>query len=246
MRGAEGAFFLNPHVKDDRRYGMNVIEAAEQVGLSRLVYVSAYQPYANTPVLGAVLRTLLTWMAPRYAGKLDVSRRLMRSTVPHVELMPTNFFQNDETVREEIRSGTLLWPVGRKPVNRVDVRDIAAAAANALTDTTIPSGRYPLVGAEDLTGDDCARIWSAALGREVRHEAEDVAAWCAAAERAGEPRFTIDDYQISFGLMRRFGTPSTKDDVARTRRILGRAPRLYVEYVAYLSQRRPGGLGIAA
>ena len=37
MRGMNGVFFVTPHVPDDARLGLNVIDAAEKVGLSRMV-----------------------------------------------------------------------------------------------------------------------------------------------------------------------------------------------------------------
>ena len=199
--------------------------------------MSSYHPYANVPLIGEALGRLLVWLAPRYRGKWLVHRRLRRSRVPYVELLPTNFFQNDETVRPEILAGTFLMPVGRKGINRIDVRDIAVAVANALTDASIPTGMYPLVGAKDVTGDDCARVWSGVLGREVRFEGQDLAAWCKAAARAGEPQFTIDDFVVSFGLMARFGVSTTKDDLVRTVRILGRAPTAYEGFAEQARQR---------
>ncbi len=59
-----------------------------------------------------------------------------------------------------------LGPVG---VSAVDVRDIAEAAAIALTSDRHLAKTYNLVGPDILSGNLAASIWTNVLGKEVRY-----------------------------------------------------------------------------
>ena len=56
-----------------------------------------------------------------------------------------------------------------RSVNRVDVRDVAEIAAQALLRPCLPGGRATVIaGPESLSADDCAQIWTEESGRPVR------------------------------------------------------------------------------
>lgn len=83
-----------------------------------------------------------------------------------------SFFDNVLRQVPAIRAGKYYWPVA--PDRRLPgcaTRDIAAAAARLLCDP-LWTGRadVPVLGPEDLSGDDMVQIMSATLGRTVRYE----------------------------------------------------------------------------
>ncbi|WP_433663951.1 NAD(P)H-binding protein [Nocardia sp. CA-128927] len=68
----------------------------------------------------------------------------------------------------------------------VATRDIAAAAAGLLLDRSwTGTGEVPVLGPEDLSADDMARIMSEVLGRPVRYERQSVDDFRAALTRYG-------------------------------------------------------------
>jgi uncharacterized protein YbjT (DUF2867 family) len=142
--------------------------------------------------------------------------------------MPTNYFQNDELFIERIVSGEFVQPFERA-VNRVDVRDLAAAIARACLDPTLPSGAYPVVGPASLDAKTCAAIWAKELGSAVRYVADE-APLRAALERKLEGK-KLADFLASYAAIRRYELPTSAEDVAKTVALLGREPTSYEAYV---------------
>jgi uncharacterized protein YbjT (DUF2867 family) len=173
-------------------------------------------------------RAMFGRVLPHYRPKFAIAERARQSAARAIVLVPTNFFQNDELFREEIRNGSFPQPFER-PVNRVDVRDLGAAAARALLDPSLTSGAYPVIGPESVTGDSCAAAWADALGRDVRCE-HDPARVDAAIARAlqGKKR---DDFLATYAVLRRFALPTDPAQLAATTALLGRPPTRYAAYV---------------
>jgi uncharacterized protein YbjT (DUF2867 family) len=67
-------------------------------------------------------------------------------------------------------------PLGQVGISAVDIRDIAEAAAIALTSDG-HGKTYNLNGPEVLSGPKMASIWSALLGRTVRYSGDDMDAF---------------------------------------------------------------------
>lgn len=91
-------------------------------------------------------------------------------------LGPTLFFDNDlRCQREMLEDGVFGWPLGSKGVSRVSESDIALAAANALVDDGKQwGGKKILVGTlQTYTNQDVARLWSNALGKEIKFHLSD-------------------------------------------------------------------------
>ena len=115
-------------------------------------------------------------------------------------------------------------------MNRVDLRDVAQVASDALLDDEFRSGAYSLVGPESLSGEQCAAVWQRELGREVRYTGGDESAWKAAFARRLQGRKLVD-WEASFGALSKLKVKTSAADLAETRRLLGREPRRYDEYV---------------
>ena len=123
-------------------------------------------------------------------------------------------------------------------ISHVDVRDIAAVAVKALTESGHEGRAYTLTGPEAISYDDLAGELSAAIGRAIRHINLAPADSKAAMLGAGLPPDIADrmlDLERYFieGQASRHAT----DDIAR---VTGRAPRAlgpYVRECAPLLQR---------
>jgi uncharacterized protein YbjT (DUF2867 family) len=181
--------------------------------------------------MNAILAGLTGLIGPHYRAKLRVEARVMASAASPVVLMPSNFYQNDEPFADEIRGGLYPQPLGARPVNRVDCRDIGDAAARALLEReAVPSGRWPLVGPAEYGGAQAAAVWSRALGREVAYAGDDVEAWARRASAFMTPP-KLADFGKTYRVLQRYGARAPKDWHARTTAILGRPARRYEEYV---------------
>jgi uncharacterized protein YbjT (DUF2867 family) len=83
-------------------------------------------------------------------------------------LRPNLFYQGLFAVAASIADGVLPAPIGDARVSAVDVRDIAAVAAAALTEDAHSRATYTLTGPRALTHAEIAAALSTATGRPVR------------------------------------------------------------------------------
>ena len=217
--GMDGVFLLAPVSQTETEKGLAGVEAAKAAGLRRIVYLSVVMP----PGFEAI---------PHVASKIPIERAVQASQIPWTILRPNHFFQNDAWLRDAITTyGVYPLPLGARGVNRVDVRDIAEAAANAFTDGV--GGIVPLNGPRGLTGGDTARIYSECLRRPVRYGGDDLDGWEKQAATMFPPWLahslsTMYDYFI------RKGAHASGRDFAAQEKLLGHAPRPFEAYVADL------------
>ena len=228
VAGADVVFHVSPHEADEVELTRTVIRACEQAG-ARLVFAGVHVSARNA-ALGWVLRRAYGVLLPRYRGKFAIGRMVERSSADPVVLVPSNFMQNDEVLLDVIRGGEFVHPCSPKGLNRVDLKDVGEVAATVILDPSTPSGSYPVVGPRSLTGPECARVWSEALGRPVRYAGDDDAALEAALTRhlRGHRR---DDWLASLRKLRGFAVHASAAELATTERLLGRPPTDFAEFV---------------
>ena len=89
-------------------------------------------------------------------------------------------------------TGTLPLPQGEGAVSIVDVRDIAAVAAAALTQPGHEGKAYEVTGPASLTGTDLARQISTAAGRPIRYADVSPEEFNAGLRQAGLPGWLAD------------------------------------------------------
>lgn len=212
FEGADTVFLLNAVAMTELHEGLTALEEARRAGVGKIVYLSVHNPEKGAHI-------------PHFASKLAIERAIRESGVRFVFLQPNNFFQNDLWLKEGILDhGVYPQPIGDVGISRVDVRDVARAAAAALTSDAFDGRAVPVVGPERLSGTDCARIWSEALGTEIRYGGHDLAAW-EEQTRAAMPAWMVYDFRIMYELFLEGGFAATDEDLAATREILGREPR---------------------
>jgi uncharacterized protein YbjT (DUF2867 family) len=236
FQGVRAALYVAPHEPDEEALTGNVILACNEAG-ARLVYVGVHADGSNR-VTRALRRGIYGRFLPHYAPKFRQSERVRQGVGEAIILMPSNFFQNDELFREALEAGRFAPPFA-KPVNRVDVRDVAVAARRALTEPSVGPGAYSLLGPESLTGEQCAKSWSQALGRPVRVEA-DQAQVAALLRRTLEGK-KRDDFTRSYEALSQFALPTEPRALAQTTALLGRPPTSYESYVREVVARWRAG-----
>ncbi len=143
-------------------------------------------------------------------------RAIEESGLRHTFLRPNFFMQNFTTwYADDVRDGAIRLPAGEGRVAYIDVRDIAAVAAAALTTREHDGETYTLTGPDALTHGEVAQIFSEVLGREIGYDAlaEDEA-------DAGAWRL--------YGMVRDGSSSAVTDDVERA---LGRQPTELADFV---------------
>ncbi len=218
--GVDGVFLLASVGPDETAQSLAGVDAAKAAGVQRLVYLSVVMPPGSDVI-------------PHFASKLPVEQAVQASGIPWTILRPNNFFQNDLWFRDAITTdGVYPQPLGPRGLNRVDVRDIAEAAANAFTRGV--GGVVPLNGPRGLTGDDTARVYSEVLGRPVRYAGDDLDVWSKQAS-AMMPPWMVQDMRIMFDYFIRKGAHASGTDFAAQQHLLGHAPRPFEAFVRELA-----------
>ena len=145
-----------PQLADVDKYFKPFIDALKQANVKQVVFLSL-QGVENNPV------------TPHH----KIEKLIIEAGLPFTFLRPSFFMQNLSTTHhDEIRlRNEIFVPAGNGRTSFVDVRDIGAVAALALTNQTnehINKG-YELTGSEALTYGEVATILTEVLGRTITY-----------------------------------------------------------------------------
>ena len=157
LAGVETAFLLSPLDPELPSWEASFARTARKAGLKRLVKLSAL--VADDPRSPSAL---LRWHA-------EAEQEVKRAGTPFVLLRPAAFYQNLFPSADSILRGTLSAPMGSARVAMVDARDVAAAAAAALTSPELDGKTLTLTGPAALTYAEVAEILSRVLGKPVAY-----------------------------------------------------------------------------
>lgn len=217
LHGVDKAYLLNAVVPDELTQGLIVFDLAKRHKLAHLVYHSVFRVDHFKDV-------------PHFASKLAIENALHEFDLPFTIIRPNYFYQNDLSLKEALtKSGIYSMPLGDVGVSAVDVRDIAEAAAIALTTDGHLGKTYNLVGPDVLSGPTVASIWSKSLNREVRYTGHDMDAFEDQMRKRG-PAWSAFDIRMMFqGYLER-GFTADESDVAALTEVLGHPPRKYEDF----------------
>jgi uncharacterized protein YbjT (DUF2867 family) len=217
--GQEGVFLLNPVSVTEAHEGLMAVNGASMAGVKRLAYLSVHHVDA-APHL------------PHFGSKIAVEIALKASGIPVTILRPNHYFQNDYWVKDAlIKFGVYPQPVGGVGISRVDVRDIAEAAAIVLTAGGHEGQTYNLVGPQLWTGTGVAEAWGRVLGRPIAYAGDDLDAWEAQSLQFLPP-WMVFDLRLMFAFFQKNGLKATAADVERLTKLLGHAPRSFEAFAA--------------
>jgi uncharacterized protein YbjT (DUF2867 family) len=219
FKGVDGVFLINTVTPTEVQEGILSVCGLRGENVKRLVYVSVHHA-DQAP-----------WL-PHFGGKLGVEEAVRKSGVPSTILRPNNFYQNDYFFKDVIlQHGVYPQPIGNAGLHRVDVRDIAEAAAVALTTSGHEGQTYDLVGPEAHTGESTAAAWSRALGRPVVYGGDDLEAWEKQALQF-MPDYLVYDFKHMYDFFQTKGLKASPEAIDRQTRLLGHAPRSYGAFVS--------------
>ncbi|HLN10563.1 MAG TPA: NAD(P)H-binding protein [Xanthobacteraceae bacterium] len=164
--GADAVFWLTP--PDPRAPS---VEAAF-AGFTRPA-AEAFHRHGVGRVVGvSMLGRGTPWAAQAgfVTGSLAMDDLITASAVAYRALTNPYFMEDTARQAESIKNqGVFFWPIaGDRKRPAVATRDIAAAASRLLRDASwTGAGEVPLLGPEDLSYNDIAKIISEVLGKEV-------------------------------------------------------------------------------
>lgn len=216
-------FLLNAVTPDEVTQALITLNLAREAGIERIVYLSVIHADKFTNV-------------PHFTGKHTVERMIESLDMPTTILRPAYFMQNDLMVQQTIQNYSVYpMPIGSAGVSMIDARDIADVAvaellrrdraASALERVTLE-----LVGPQAQTGESVAKIWSAALGREIAYGGDDVAAFEGQLASYG-PNWLAYDMRLMMAGIQTFGMQAKEGAIEQLQAIIGHPLRTYEDFV---------------
>jgi uncharacterized protein YbjT (DUF2867 family) len=218
MEGVDRLVLITAQNQGETEEGIAAVQAAKHAGITRMVFLSVFRAEAGIHV-------------PSFRSKIEIRRAIEASRIPCTVIASNHFYQNDLMCERPIMDyGVYPLPVGDVGLNSVDVRDIADALANAITEPGHEGQSYPLVGTDVWTGKKIAEVYSRQLWGHVRYGGNNLNAW---AEQAKQimPAWLVQDLKIMFEFVQLSGMIATEEDFTRQEKILKHAPRPYEDFV---------------
>ena len=210
--GVDGVFLLTAVSQTEASEALMAITGLRLAKVKHVVYLSVH--HADKAA----------WL-PHFGSKVGVEEALKVSGIPFTILRPNNFYQNDYWFKDVLlQYGVYPQPLGGAGVSRVDVRDIAEAAAVTLTTTGHEGQSYDLVGPEAVTGESTAKSWSAALGKPIAYGGDDLDAW-EKQQLQYLPDWMVFDFRYMYEHFQKNGLVASAEAIARQTKLLGHAPR---------------------
>ncbi|MFM8322553.1 MAG: SDR family oxidoreductase [Chloroflexota bacterium] len=213
FQGIQRAFILRPpQISDIEHTLIPAMQAARAAGVQHFVFLSIIGIEQNTVV-------------PHY----KVEQFLKTSGMAYTFLRASFFMQNLNTTHlAEIRDRDEIYvPVGKARTSFIDVRDIGAAAAAALTQPGHENQAYDLTGPEALDYNQVAEIFTQTLGRKITYK------------NPSRPAFFVRQWRkapLMYALVTTWLYSNTRSGMAarvtgEVQRITGRAPITMRQYV---------------
>ena len=179
LEGVERALLLTPPTPDTVSQHHDFIVAAAGAGVRYVVKLSAFAADADAPEGFG-----------RWHGQ---SENLLKTSGLKWTILRPNFFMQNllGQARQIAATGGIFQPVGDARASFIDVRDIAAVAARALTEDGHEGQTYTLTGPEALSYHDVAAKLSEAAGRGIEYVPVSPEQFRAGALGAGLPEWLV-------------------------------------------------------
>jgi uncharacterized protein YbjT (DUF2867 family) len=214
FKGIDAVFLLNAVTQTESHEGLLALTGMQLANLRRIVYLSVHHVDEAA------------WL-PHFGSKVGVEHAIKVSGIPYTILRPNNFFQNDYWYKDALlKYGVYPQPLGSAGLSRVDTRDIADAAAVALTSNGHEGQTYDLVGPDLVTGESTAQTWSRALGKDIKYAGDDLDAW-EQQQLQYLPDWMVFDFRAMYEYFQKQGLKATPEAIARQTRLIGHAPRSF-------------------
>ena len=214
--GVDGVFHLNPaFAVDEAEQGVAMVDAALAAGVKKFTFSGVIHPSISK--------------MSNHAGKRPVEEALYESGLIFTVLQPTMFMQTlADGWKEVTEHDTFSLPyANHKQASYVDYRDVAAAAAIALTSDKLDYGTFELCAPGMVNRIELTQMMSEVLGRTITPREVAFDEWAKQAHlpeghfRIGMERMYADYDQ--------YGFPGGNALVLRA--ILGREPRTLKDFL---------------
>src|ERR1700678_307137 len=217
MDGVDKLYLLNAVLPDELTQGLIAYDLAKKLKLHHVVYPSVFRVEHFKDV-------------PHFASKFAIESALREFDVPFTIIRPNYFIQNDATLKDALPKTEIYpMPLGQVGISAVDIRDIAEAAAIALSSDGHFGKTYNLNGPEVLSGPKIASIWSGLLGKQIRYLGDNMDAF-EEQMRKTAPSWSAFDIRMMFeGYLER-GFVAEDGDLETLMQLLGRRPRRYEDF----------------
>lgn len=157
LDGMDAVFYIAPaFLPGEAEVGQGMVDAAKRAGVRRFVFSSVIHP-----VISALVN---------HRDKAPVEESIIESGMEYALLQPAMFFQNFAAAWPQVvQTGTYAEPWSAQTrFSHVDYRDVAEAAAIALTGDRLNYGTYQLCAEGNHSRHDVAKLMGEALGREIK------------------------------------------------------------------------------
>ncbi|MBV8787011.1 MAG: NmrA family NAD(P)-binding protein [Mycobacterium sp.] len=161
LHGVDGVFLITPAFHPEATtMGLNVVNAAADASIGKLVYNGVYHPSLSLP---------------NHAGTRPIEEALYASDLDFTILQPAMYVQALEAAyRDALESGTVTAPWSKhSKMTYVDYRDVAEVAATAFTDPRLSRGTFELAAGGMVDRIEIAEMMSRVAGRSLVAEDMD-------------------------------------------------------------------------
>jgi uncharacterized protein YbjT (DUF2867 family) len=220
--GTEAVFHINPaFAPNEAELGLAMVKAAQDAGVNKFVFSGVIHPSLSK--------------LPNHAAKLPVEQAISESGMIFTILQPTLFMQTLEICwAEVIGEGKLSLPYSKQMrVCYVDYRDVAEAAAIALTSDKLDYGTYELCAPGMINRIELALLMTKILGTAVEAVEPTFDEWADQAQMAAGPQ--RDGLKQMYADFDEGGLPGGNSIVLEA--VLGRVPRTLDQFVEELATR---------
>lgn len=208
----DAIFLINAVSPTEAHEGLMAVNGAQIGDVQKIVYLSIHN-VDQAPHL------------PHFGAKLPIETAIKASGIPYTILRANNFIQIDYWAKDALlKYGVYPHPLGDVGLSRVDIRDIAEAAAITLTNDRYKQEVFNLVGPDIHTGQSSTEIWSKTLQKDIFYGGNNLDAW----EKQSQefmPGWMLFDFKLMFEFFQQEGLKATKKDIRRLTALLEHPPR---------------------
>jgi uncharacterized protein YbjT (DUF2867 family) len=175
FQGVKRVFLMRPPALSQvKTYMYPAIDSAIASGVEQIVFLS---------VLGAESNSIIP--------HAKVEKYIQSVGIPYTFLRASFFMQNLSTIhRQDIQRNEIFLPAGKGKTSFIDVRDIAAVAVKALTESGHSDRSYSLTGSEALDYYQVAEIFTEVLVKPVLYTNPSIVKFASSMYKRGlEPQF---------------------------------------------------------
>lgn len=216
LEGADKAFLLPPTDPAQPGWEKSFVAAAKKAGVRHVVKLSVAGAAKDTPV------RIGRW---HWEGEEELKGSGLAWTMLQPSFFHQNFLGNAATIKTQ---GAFYGAMGTGKVSMVDARDIAAAAAVALTKPG-HDGKSYLLATGAYTYQEAAEVFSKGLGRKVSYVDVGPDKARSSMVSAGLPEWYADALLELFAAVRAGHVGETSRDCEA---VMGRAPLTLARWVS--------------